>query len=80
MSRQPRTEPHVITVVDLYRQHGTPLDDKHAEVQALARQLGRKPTAVAMEMNNLHKAHSEPGVYPGEHWRFTRLDRKVADR
>jgi hypothetical protein len=33
-----------------------------------------------MEMTNLHKAHSEPGTYPGEHWRFSKLDRKVADR
>ena len=79
-TREPWTEPHVIAVDDLYRQHCKPLDAKHAEVQALARRLGRTPSAVAMEMTNLHRAHSEPGTYPGEHWRFSKLDRKVADR
>jgi DNA invertase Pin-like site-specific DNA recombinase len=72
------TEPHVIAVDDLYRQHGK-LDDKHPELQALARQLGRTPTAVAAKLNNLHVAHNEPG-YPGTSWHFTKLDRAVADR
>jgi hypothetical protein len=79
MTRQTWTEPHVIAVDDLYREHGQ-LDAEHPEVQALARRLGRTPTAVASEITNLHKAHSEPGVYPGKHWRFSKLDRKVADR
>ena len=65
---------------DLYRQHGKPLDAKHAEVQALARRLGRTPSAVAMEMTNLQRAHSEPGHIPASIWRFSKLDRKVADR
>jgi DNA invertase Pin-like site-specific DNA recombinase len=43
----PGPKPHVIAVDDLYRQHGKPLDAKHAEVQALARRLGRTPSAVA---------------------------------
>jgi hypothetical protein len=80
MTREPWTEAHVVAVDDLYREHSTPLDAEHPEVLALAHRLARTPTAVAMEMTNLHKAHSEPGVYPGEHWRFSRLDRKVADR
>ena len=73
---EPWTEPHVIAVDDLYRQHGKPLDAEHAEVQALARRLGRTPSAVAVRMTNLHDAHSEPGRYPGEHWHFTKLDRE----
>ena len=41
------TEPHVIAVDDLYRQHGKLLDAKHPEVEALARRTGRTPSAVA---------------------------------
>jgi hypothetical protein len=74
------TQPHVIAVNDLYRQHGKKLDAEHVEVQALARRLGRTPTAVAARMSNLHGAHSEPGCYPGTSWHFTKLDREVADR
>lgn len=79
VTRQSWTEADVIAVDDLYREHGK-LGAEHPEVQALSRRLGRKPTAVAAEMNNLHHAHSEPGVYPGKHWRFSELARKVADR
>ena len=80
-ARQPWTEAHVIAVDDLYRKHGgKQLEANHPEVVALARRLGRASTAVAMELINLDKAHSEPGVYPGKHWRFSKLDRKVADR
>ncbi|MEZ0383772.1 uracil-DNA glycosylase family protein [Mycobacterium sp. pW045] len=78
LPRLPWTEADVIAVDDLYREHGR-LSARHPEVQALANRLGRTPTAVAAEMNNLHHAHSEPGVYPGKHWRFSELDRKVAD-
>lgn len=72
------TEPHVVAVDDLYRQHGM-LGAEHPEVQGLARRLKRTPTAVAARMNNLRVAHSEPS-YPGTTWHFTKLDRKVADR
>ncbi|MDV3136821.1 uracil-DNA glycosylase family protein, partial [Mycobacterium sp. 29Ha] len=78
-TRQPWTEADVIAVDDLYREYGR-LGATHPKVQALSRRLGRTPAAVAAEMNNLHHAHSEPGVYPGKHWRFSELDRKVADR
>jgi hypothetical protein len=50
-------------VDDLYREYGK-LGETHAGVKALARRLGREPSAVAAEMNNLHHGHSEPGVYP----------------
>jgi uracil-DNA glycosylase family 4 len=73
------TERDAIAVDDLYRERGK-LRAEHPEVQALARRLRRTPTAVAAEMNNLHHAHSEPGVYPGKRWRFSELDRRVADR
>lgn len=79
LSRQSWAEADVIAVDDLYREHGK-LTAEHVEVRALARRLGRTPTAVAAEMNNLHRAHCEPGVYPGERWRFSELDRRVADR
>lgn len=79
VTRQPWTEADVIAVDDLYREHGK-LSATCPEVEALARRLGRTPTAVAAEMNNLHHAHSEPGVYPGRHWHFSELDRRVADR
>lgn len=72
-------EADVVAVDHLYRQHGYPLDASHRLVDLLARRLKRTPTAVAERMVNLHGAHSEPG-YPGTRWRFTRLDRKVADR
>jgi hypothetical protein len=72
------TEPHIVAVDDLYRRYGM-LGAEHPEVQALARQLKRTPTAVAARMNNLRVAHSEPS-YPGSTWHFTKLDRKVADR
>jgi len=81
MSRKPRqswTEPHVIGVHDIYRDHGT-LGPSHPEVQAVARRQGRTPTAVAARLRNLHGAHTEPG-WPGKRWHFTRLDRKVVDR
>ncbi len=77
--RQPWSEEHVIAADDFFRQHGL-LDAKHPEVEALAKRLGRVPTAVAMKLVDLDKAHAEPGVYPGKHWRFSKLDRKVADR
>jgi hypothetical protein len=77
-TRRAWSEPHVIAADDLYRQHGK-LNAEHPEVQALARRLGRTPTAVAAGLSNLHGAHSEPG-YPGTSWHFTKLDRKVADR
>ena len=79
VTRRPWTEADVIAVDDLYREHGK-LGAEHPKVQALSRRLGRTPTAVAAAMNNLHHAHSEPGVYPGKHWRFSELARKVADR
>ncbi len=41
--------------------------------------MKRTPTAVAARMNSLRVAHSEP-TYPGTTWRFTKLDRKGADR
>lgn len=78
-TRQSWTEADVIAVDDLYRKLGK-LSAKHPEVEALSRELGRTPTAIAAEMNNLHHAHREPGVYPGKLWRFSELDRKVADR
>lgn len=78
-TRQPWSEEHVVAADDFYREHGL-LDAKRAEVQALAERLGRVPTAVAMKLVDLDKAHAEPGVYPGKHWRFSKLDRKVADR
>lgn len=77
--RQPWTEADVIAVDDLYRTCGK-LAAEHSDVQALARRLGRTSSSVAAEMNNLHRAHKEPGVYPGKRWRFSALDRKVADR
>jgi DNA invertase Pin-like site-specific DNA recombinase len=79
MPRQSWSEDHVIAADDFYRANGL-LDAAHAEVQALADRLGRVPTAVAMKLLDLHKAHAEPGAYPGKHWRFSKLDRKVADR
>jgi DNA invertase Pin-like site-specific DNA recombinase len=78
-TRQPWSEDHTVAVDDIYREYGL-LAAGHPEVQALARRLGRVPTAVAMKLVDLDKAHAEPGVYPGEHWRFSKLDRKVADR
>jgi hypothetical protein len=79
MTRQPWSEEHVIAADDFYRKHGL-LDSNHPEVQALAVRLGRVPTAVAMKLVDLDKAHAEPGVYPGRSWRFSQLDRKIADR
>ncbi|SIJ61665.1 site-specific recombinase PinR [Mycobacteroides abscessus subsp. bolletii] len=78
-ARQAWSEEHVIAADDFYREHGL-LDAKHAKVVALAERLDRVPTAVAMKLVDLDKAHAEPGVYPGKHWRFSKLDRKVADR
>jgi DNA invertase Pin-like site-specific DNA recombinase len=77
--RQPWSEEHVIAADDFYREKGL-LDAKHAEVQALADRLGRVASAVHMKLVDLEKAHGEPRVYPGKHWRFSKLDRKVADR
>jgi biotin operon repressor len=76
---EPWTEDDVIAVDDLFRQYGklTAHDD---EVKALADQLGRTPTAVSARMRKLQAAHSEPGVYPGTGWHFTKMDRQVADR
>jgi hypothetical protein len=79
VTRQSWTEADVIEVDAIYREHGK-LGPEHPAVQALAHRLDRTPTAVAAEINNLHHAHREPGVYPGKHWRFSELDRKVADR
>jgi DNA invertase Pin-like site-specific DNA recombinase len=78
-TRQPWSEDHTIAVDDFYREYGL-LPAEHPDVQALARRLGRVHTAVAMKLVDLDKAHAEPGVYPGKHWRFSKLDRKVADR
>ncbi|MEZ0343127.1 uracil-DNA glycosylase family protein [Mycobacterium sp. pV006] len=78
-SRQPWTEAELIAVDDVYREHGR-LGEEHPVVRALARRLRRRPSAVAAAMNNLHHAHSEPGVYPSKRWRFSELARKVADR
>ncbi|NDJ91463.1 recombinase family protein [Mycolicibacter kumamotonensis] len=78
-TRQPWSEEHVIAADDFYRKNGL-LDATHAEVVGLAKRLDRVPTAVAMKLVDLDKAHAEPGVYPGKHWRFSKLDRKVADR
>ncbi|ALI25983.1 hypothetical protein XA26_21380 [Mycolicibacterium fortuitum] len=78
MTRQQWTEADVIAVDDLYRECGK-VDETNPEVQALARRLGREPSAVAARLSNLHGAHSEPG-YPGTDWHFTKLDRKAADR
>ena len=33
-----------------------------------------------MKLVDLDTAHAEPGVYPGKHWPFSKLDRKAADR
>ena len=30
-----------------------------------------------MKLLDLDKAHAEPGVYPGKHWRFSKVDRKA---
>jgi DNA invertase Pin-like site-specific DNA recombinase len=78
----PWTEEHVIAVDDLYRRHGGVLGPAHPELIALAERLQRVPTSVALRMNDLHEAHSEPGRYPGSKGSvaFTKLDRKVADR
>lgn len=81
MSRKPYqswTEPDVVGVDDIYREHGR-LTASHPEMQALARRQGRTPTAVAARLRNLHGAHTETG-WPGSRWHFTQLDRKVADR
>lgn len=76
---EPWTEADVIAVDDLFRKRGK-LTALHAEVKALADQLGRTPTAVSARMRNLQAAHAEPGVYPGTGWHYTRMDRDVADR
>jgi DNA invertase Pin-like site-specific DNA recombinase len=73
------TEDHLIAADDFYREHGV-LNAKHPKLLALAERLGRVPTAVEMKLVELEKAHAEPGVYPGKHWNFSKLDRKVADR
>ena len=77
--RQPWSEEHVIAADDFYREHGV-LKAKDPALVSLAERLGRVPSAVEMKLFDLDKAHAEPGVYPGKHWRFSKLDRKVADR
>lgn len=78
------TEAHTIAVDDLYREQDPkcrkPLDAADPKVKDLARELGRTASAVAAQMNNLHHAHKEPGLYPGKHWNFSKLVRQVADR
>ncbi|GAA2567296.1 recombinase family protein [Mycolicibacterium diernhoferi] len=78
----PWTEEHVIAVDDLYRRHGCVLGSAHPAIIALAEQLQRVPTSVALRMRDLASAHEEPGVYPSSKGSvaFTKLDRKVADR
>lgn len=73
------SEEHTIAADDFYREHGI-VNAKDPRLQALAKRLGRVATAVEMKIVELDKAHAEPGVYPGKHWNFSRLDRKVADR
>lgn len=75
----PWTKEHIIAVDDLFRQRGK-LNAQHAEVKALAAQLGRTPKAVSARMRNLQAAHQEPGQWPGTSWHFTQMDRQVADR
>lgn len=76
---EPWTWDHTVAVDDLFRERGK-LTAEHAEVKALARQLGRTPTAVSAKMRNLQAAHAEAGQWPGTSWHFTRMDREVADR
>lgn len=75
------TEADITAVDDLYRKHGKKMiAETHPDIDALAEQLGRSPSAVYMRMVQLDYAHQEPGVYPGVVWHWTKLDRKVADR
>jgi hypothetical protein len=74
-TRQPWTEPDTIAADDLYLQLGSKrLHATHPKVIALADRLGRTPTAVAAQIDNLHHAHS------GNRWRCSQQVRKVADR
>lgn len=78
----PWTKEHVIAVDDLYRRHRSALGSGHPEVIALAQELQRVPTSVALRMRDLAAAHSEPNIYPSSKGSvaFTKLDREVADR
>jgi len=74
-TRQRWTKPDTIAADDLYRQLGSKrLRATHPEVIALADRLGRTPTAVAAQIDNLHHAHS------GNRWRCSEQVREVADR
>ena len=75
MTRQSWTEADTIAADDLYRRLGSKrLSDTHPEVVALAKQLGREPSAVSAQINNLDKARNN------RHWRASEMARKVADR
>jgi len=73
-TRQPWTKPDTIAADDLYRLHRKRLRANHPDVIALADRLGRTPTAVAAQIDNLHHAHS------GNRWRCSEQVREVADR
>lgn len=75
MSRQSWNEADTIAADDLYLRLGSKrLRDTHPEVIALADRLGREPSAVAAQIDNLHHAHN------GNKWRASAMARKVADR
>ncbi|ANE80149.1 hypothetical protein A7U43_13220 [Mycobacterium adipatum] len=75
MTRQNWTEADTIAADDLYRRLGEKrLGATHPEVVALAERLGREPSAVAAQINNLHKAHRNT------HWRASEMARKAAER
>ncbi|MDV3291905.1 recombinase family protein [Mycobacterium avium subsp. hominissuis] len=72
---EPWTWDHTVAADDLYRRLGFKrLRASHPEVIALAERLGRKPSAVAAQIDNLHHAHN------GNRWRCSEQARKVADR
>lgn len=69
------TEADTIAADDLYRRLGSKrLSASHPDVIALAEQLGREPSAVAAQIDNLHHAHND------NDWRSSAMARKVADR
>lgn len=74
-ARQPWTKSDTIAADDLYLRLGSKrLRASRPEVVALAEQLGRTPTAVAAQIDNLHHAHND------HDWRASAMARKVADR
>lgn len=75
MTQQAWTEADTIAADDLYQRLGSKrLRATRPEVVALAEQLGRTPTAVAAQIDNLHHAHND------HDWRASAMARKVADR